>query len=137
MANGTKGRILLIEDDSDLVQLIAFRLRRRDYEVAVAFDGSEGYFAALRERPDLILLDLLLPGFTGTELLHLLRTNPDIARVPIIVISALDARTGGSPTEVRGDAYLRKPFDLDLLVRKVERTLDSRSELHREARAFS
>ena len=82
-------RVLIIEDDPDLVTLMSNTLRRRGHEVAVAYDGSAGYFAALTEGPEVILLDMLLPGFTGSELMHLLRTNPDVARIPIVVISAL------------------------------------------------
>src|SRR5262249_27014932 len=95
---------------------------------------SEGYFAALAQRPDIILLDLLLPGFTGTELLHLLRSNPDTARTPVILISALDGRPKTAGAEVRGDAFLRKPFDLDVLVRRIDETLAWQSPRHKSAR---
>lgn len=120
------GHVLLIEDDPDLVALVAWRLRRRGHEVSVAYDGSEGYFAALRERPDVIVLDLLLPGFTGSELMHLLRTNPDTSKIPILVVSALDrnARTGGPN---KPDDDLEKPFDLEHLSRRVESLIDQRA----------
>lgn len=122
------GHVLLIEDDPDLVSLIAWRLRRRGHEVSVAFDGSEGYFAALRERPDVVVLDLMLPGFTGSELMHLLRTNPDTRRIPILVISALPHALR-STTDDRPDDDLEKPFDLEHLVRRVESLLEKRAAL--------
>lgn len=130
------GHVLIIEDDPDLVSLMAWRLRRRGHEVSVAYDGSQGYFAALRERPDAIVLDLLLPGFTGSELLHLLRTNPDTARIPILVVSALHPALR-SPGGDRPDDDLEKPFDLELLARRVEALIEKRAALaaaaHRSA----
>lgn len=120
-------RILIIEDDPDLVTLMSNSLRRRGHDVAVAYDGSSGYFSALTENPEIILLDLLLPGFTGSELMHLLRTNPDVARIPIVVISALDAESNAPRDGRRADAYLRKPFGLERLARRIDDLLERRS----------
>jgi DNA-binding response OmpR family regulator len=118
-------RLLLIEDDADLVALLSFRLRRAGHEVRVAYDGSEGYFAALREQPDLILLDLLLPGFTGHQLLHLLRANPDVGRTPVIVLSALDDAQAGATRGARADIYLGKPIEFSRLLDRVDSLLAS------------
>ena len=120
-------RILIIEDDPDLVTLMSNSLRRRGHQVSVAYDGSSGYFSALTENPEIILLDLLLPGFTGSELMHLLRTNPDVARIPILVISALDAESNAPRDGRRADAYLRKPFGLERLARRIDDLLERRS----------
>jgi DNA-binding response OmpR family regulator len=122
-----KARILVVEDDADLVHLIAWRLRREGYEVSVAFDGNQGYYAALRDRPDVIVLDLLMPGFSGRELMHLLRSNPDVSRTPILLISALErsARDGGGPN---ADAALDKPFELAQLLREIQALIERRRD---------
>ncbi len=112
--------ILLIEDDPDLVALLSHHLRRRGHEVSVAFDGSEGYVAAVRNRPDVVVLDLLLPGFTGHEVLHLIRTNPEIRRTPVLVLSALDSEEEKSRVRARGaDAAIGKPFSLSNVLDRI------------------
>ncbi|MBI4878399.1 MAG: response regulator [Planctomycetes bacterium] len=116
--------VLIIEDDPDVIALLSHHLRNRGHEVSIAYDGSEGYLTALRERPDLVLLDLLLPAFTGHQVLHLLRTNPDVRRVPVVVISALDQSEQHNPySRSRPDAYVAKPFRLEPLMREIDRLL--------------
>lgn len=117
--------VLIIEDDPDIVAVLAHHLRRVGHEVSVAWDGGEGYLSAIRERPDAIVLDLLLPGFTGHQVLNLLRTNPDVRKVPVLVLSAL-ADAEQSDVRHRADAYLAKPFQVEPLVRRVEQLLATR-----------
>lgn len=82
------GHVLLIEDDADLVRALARLLRESGHEVSVAFAASEGYLAALQERPDAVILDLALPCGTGPQLMTLLQVNPDAGGVPIIAMPA-------------------------------------------------
>lgn len=112
--------VLIIEDDQDVVAIVAHHLRKCGHEVSIAYDGSEGYLTAVRERPDLVLLDLMLPGFTGQQVLHLLRANPDVKRTPILVLSALDDRERRTTTATDS---LGKPFRLGVLAERIERLL--------------
>ncbi|MFG0316946.1 MAG: response regulator transcription factor [Planctomycetota bacterium JB042] len=112
--------VLIIEDDEDVVAVVAHHLRKHGHSVSVAYDGSEGYLTAVRERPDLVLLDLLLPGFTGQQVLHLLRTNPDVRGTPILVLSALE---GAERRTAAADDTLGKPFRLDVLSERIRRLL--------------
>jgi len=116
--------VLIIEEDPDVVALLNHHLQRRGHLVSIAYDGRDGYLTALRERPDLILLNLLLPAFTGHEVLHLLRSNADVARVPVVVITALDVSERWLPaSRFLADAYVEKSFLLELLMNKIERLL--------------
>lgn len=85
-------KILVIEDDKFLRELIARKLREENYEVAEAFDGEEGIKKVKEERPDLILLDLILPGIDGFEVLEKIGQDPQISEIPVIILSNLGQR---------------------------------------------
>jgi two-component system phosphate regulon response regulator PhoB len=74
--------ILIIEDERDLAELLAFNLEKEGYRTAIALDGIQGIEAATRHAPDLILLDLMLPGMLGTEVCKLLKKNAATAGIP-------------------------------------------------------
>ena len=81
--------ILIIEDDKFLRELIAQKLRKEDYEISEAFDGEEGIKKVKEEKPDLILLDLILPGIDGFEVLSKVKEDPVLAQIPVIILSNL------------------------------------------------
>jgi len=81
--------ILIIEDDKFLRELIAQKLLREDYGVSEAVDGEEGIRKIKEEKPDLILLDLILPGIDGFEVLTRMRDDPEISSIPVIILSNL------------------------------------------------
>lgn len=81
--------ILIIEDDKFLRELIAQKLIKEDYEVTEAIDGEEGIRKIKEEKPDLILLDLILPGIDGFEVLSRMRDDPEISSIPVIILSNL------------------------------------------------
>lgn len=111
-------RILVIEDSADLAQGIAYNLQLEGYEVRIAPDGRSGLDAALQWSPDVLLLDLMLPGLDGFEVLRALRTKG--SRIPVIILSA----RAEEADKVRGfrldaDQYVTKPFGVMELLERV------------------
>jgi len=124
-------KILIIEDEKDMVTGLKFNLEARDYTVIAAYDGEAGYQKALKEQPDLIILDLMLPKLNGYEVCKKLKKEvPDL---PIIMLTAKSQEaeivTG---LELGADDYITKPFSvLELLARikAVFRRIKSGSEI--------
>ena len=81
--------ILIIEDDKFLRELIAQKLSKEDYEISEAIDGEEGMSKVKEEKPDLILLDLILPGIDGFEVLSQIKKDPALSPIPVIILSNL------------------------------------------------
>lgn len=81
--------ILIIEDDKFLREMIGRRLQEEEYNVSMAVDGEEGIKKIQQEKPDLILLDLILPGIDGFEVLERMRKEPELSKIPVIILSNL------------------------------------------------
>jgi DNA-binding response OmpR family regulator len=114
-------RILVVDDEPPIVDLLVYNLRRADYQVVVARDGEEALAQARQEQPDLIILDLMLPKLDGLEVCKLLRRERD---VPIIMLTARDGeidRVVG--LEVGADDYVVKPFSVRELMARVKNVL--------------
>ena len=112
-------RILIVEDQADVAQLIDVVLKGEGYTVAIAKDGAQGLMLARDWNPDLILMDIMLPGVDGGTLIARLREEPETAELPIIAMSA--SRTLRDRTaELQADALLSKPFDVDALLVQVQ-----------------
>ncbi len=114
----------MIDDEADLVTLVRYNLEREGWRVRSASDGLAGYEAAKRDLPDLILLDLMLPGMDGLEVCRRLRAEARTARIPILMLTA----KGGESDRVVGlemgaDDYLSKPFSPRELVARVKAVL--------------
>ncbi|MFW6201612.1 MAG: response regulator transcription factor [Gemmatimonadota bacterium] len=119
------GRILLVEDNVDAAEGLRYNLELEGYEVHHAEDGEEGLRLARSVRPDLVVLDLMLPGIDGFQLLRTLRT--DGVTVPVLILTA----RGEQDDRIRGfrldaDQYLTKPFDLLELLERVRSLLRRR-----------
>lgn len=117
-------KILVIDDEADLVTLVKFNLEREGWKVRSASDGVAGLDAARKDLPDLILLDLMLPGMDGLEVCRKLRAEPRTARIPVIMLTA----KGGESDRVVGlemgaDDYISKPFSPRELVARVKAVL--------------
>lgn len=82
-------KILVIEDDKFLRELISQKILKEGYDVAEAVDGEKGVEAVKKEKPDLVLLDLILPGIDGFEVLARIKADPSISQVPVIILSNL------------------------------------------------
>ena len=114
-------RILVVDDEPPIVEMLAYNLKRANYEVITARDGREAIDMARRERPDLIILDLMLPLLDGLEVCRVLRSERD---VPIIMLTARDAevdRVVG--LELGADDYVVKPFSVRELMVRVRNVL--------------
>lgn len=113
--------VLIIEDEKDLAELLAFNLEKEGYAATCVHDGRLGLERAAAELPDLILLDLMLPGLLGTEVCRELRKNQRTAHIPVIMITAkgdeIDRVVG---FEVGADDYIVKPFSMREVALRVK-----------------
>lgn len=119
--NNQPARILIIDDEPDIREFVSYNLSRRGYIVETAADGKEGYELALSFRPDLIILDILMPVMNGYETCIRLRRNPEFSSTRILFLSALNesyARELGIKLEV--DGYISKPVRMELLLRRID-----------------
>jgi len=132
-----KVKILLIEDEHDIADLVKINLEAADYKVVAAFDGLEGFLAAEREKPDIIVLDIMLPGMNGLDVCRKLKNHPDLMSIPIIMISAkseeLDIVLG---LELGADDYVTKPFSPKVLISRIKAVLRRRAEPKKETKTF-
>ena len=120
-------KILVIEDDPATSRLVDYSLQHEGYQVFTASNGLDGIRKALEETPDLIILDVMLPGMDGFEICHRLRSEPKTAEVPILMFSAksqdIDKTTG---LLVGADAYLTKPAPPSSIVESVQKLINTR-----------
>src|SRR5690606_9502541 len=117
-------RILVVEDERDIAALVAYHLAREGYRVRTADGGAEALQAVSRERPDLVILDLMLPGFSGYDVLAELRHRDTTADVPVIVLTARrDEEDRVKGLELGADDYVTKPFSPRELVLRVAAVL--------------
>lgn len=130
-------RILIIEDESDLAELLDFNLRQAGFAVTVAHDGAEGLAVALAAPPDLVILDLMLPGLLGTEICRRLRGMPVTAGMPILMLTARGEegdRVAGF--EAGADDYVVKPFSVREVVLRVRALLRRGADSPDEVKAL-
>lgn len=124
-----KSTALLIEDDPTAARLMELMLSSEGYQLVVAQNGLQGLKMARANPPDLILLDLMLPGQDGFEVLHQLRAEPRTADIPVIIVSAKAQTTDmQTATKIGADAYLTKPYKRAELVSLVGSLLSKRPE---------
>lgn len=118
--------ILVVDDDPDLVEAISMKLESKDYRVEKAYDGIEAWDKIQEERPDLIILDVMMPRKNGYELCDELKNNPQYQDITIVLLTAV----GSAVTSTRythrdgmstlADDYIAKPIDLDKLMSMVD-----------------
>ena len=118
------GRILIVEDEMNIRQLVRYNLEKEGFQVLEATDGLQGLKMAKLEKPDLVLLDLMLPEMDGLEVCRSLKGNPGTAALPVIMVTAkseeIDKVIG---LELGADDYLTKPFSPRELVARVKAVL--------------
>ena len=127
-------KILAVDDEPALTDLMQYHLARAGYDVTTAANGWEALDAIKRSRPDLILLDLMLPDLDGFGVCEILRRDPLTAIIPIIIVSAWaspDSRNLG--LELGALDYLTKPFSPHDLVQRVNHLMQSRADLREKA----
>ncbi len=120
---GTK-RILVVDDEEGIVKLVKMYLEHHRYEVITANDGQEGLEKAKAEKPDLIVLDLMLPKMNGYKVCGLLKKDTRYAKIPVVMFTARaqekDVKLG---QEVGADAYITKPYEPEILLAKIKELL--------------
>jgi DNA-binding response OmpR family regulator len=119
--------VLAADDDEDILALVAFRLERSGYTVLQARDGEEAFELALKEQPDLAVLDVMMPKLDGFELTRRLRAEEATSRMPIILLTARAQDTDvDQGFAVGADDYIRKPFSPQELRTRVQAILGRR-----------
>ncbi len=121
-----KGRILVVDDDREVVRLMRAYLEQAGYEVLAAYDGETAVHVLRREKPDLILLDLMLPDRDGYDITRLVRGDPSLAHIPIIMLTARVEDTDKIiGLEIGADDYVTKPYNPREVVARVRARLRS------------
>ncbi len=119
-----KGNILVIDDEADLIELVRYNLEKEGFEVSAARDGEAGLAAALRDSPDVVVIDLMLPGIDGLEVCRSLRADDRTAHIPIIMLTAKNAESDRVVgLEMGADDYVTKPFSPRELAARVKAVL--------------
>lgn len=130
----TGKKLLLIEDDKDTVRAMAVRLKAQGYDLVVASDAISAISTARKEKPDLIILDLGLPGGDGFVVMDRLRSNCELMTIPIIVVSARDPKYNEPLAMQAGaHAFFQKPFETNELLNSILDALNP-SAAHRRGR---
>lgn len=117
-------RILVVEDQEDNRQIIRDLLTSNGFELIEAEDGEEGVAAAVREKPDLILMDIQLPGLDGYEATRRIKANPDLKKTPVIAVTSYALSGDDKKAFAAGcDGYVTKPFSPRQLLDKIKEYL--------------
>jgi len=117
-------RILVVEDEKTIAELIAETLRRRGYRVETVNDGDGGLYAVETTLPDLVILDVMLPGMDGWEICRRIRENPATKGIPVLMLTARrDERDLLAGFDVGADDYMKKPFSVNELAARVRSLL--------------
>jgi two-component system alkaline phosphatase synthesis response regulator PhoP len=123
-------KILIIEDDRSAARLAQYTIQQAGYDAIIAYDGYEGMEKTLSEHPDLVILDIMLPGLDGYEICHRLRAEPETITLPILMISAKareeDRNIG---LKVGADDYLAKPVEPSVMLEKIEELLAGKNNV--------
>lgn len=124
-----KPRVLVVDDESDFIQLLKYNLENQGFDILTASDGVQALNAARRELPDVVLIDLMLPDIDGFSVCEILRSQPSTSKVPIIVVSALDGeyvRSRGIQAGV--SCCFKKPVDMKVLGESIRANYEQRLE---------
>ena len=122
-----RAKILIVDDEINIVQTLQDRLEVNGYRVITACDGREGLQKAMAEKPDIILLDIIMPIMDGHEMLEHLRKTEEIKDTPVIILSARSQTQDIGRANICGiDDYIVKPFDLNELLEKIEKVLENK-----------
>ncbi len=120
----SKKRIILVEDEEDIAALIRLQAELFGYKLHVEVDGLNGYRTIEREKPDLVILDIMLPGQNGFDVCRKMKNNPELRNIPVIILTAkaeeLDIILG---LELGADDYIAKPFSPKILFSRIKAVL--------------
>jgi|SRR4030042_1246997 len=117
-----KPKILVVDDDVDLVKVMKGTLESKPFDVIVAYNGKEGLEKAKKEKPDLIILDIMMPVMDGFNFAEQFSKDPSIAKIPVLALTSF-SESLGQPFTFEVSEYLRKPLKPKDLIAKVEEHL--------------
>src|SRR5579871_2347768 len=133
MASPKKPTVLVADDDPQILTMLGIRLAKRGYQVLEAADGLQTLEKAREHKPDLVLLDVMMPGKNGWEVAKELRSDDDLKDVGIVMLTAIGERVNEMTSPLYGaDAFVDKPFDFADLENKIKKVLDERAKLRSE-----
>jgi CheY-like chemotaxis protein len=124
---GVKKKILLVDDDPDFVEITKPILESKGFEVAAAYNGKEGLEQVPKFKPDLIVLDVMMPVMNGREACRKLKANPDTEKIPVILLTAVGehvrttAYSHRDVLESNADDYIAKPVRPEVLLERIQR----------------
>jgi two-component system alkaline phosphatase synthesis response regulator PhoP len=125
----SKAKILLVDDDKDFVEATTMVLESKPYEVVVAYNGDEGLAKARKEKPDLIILDIIMPVKDGFSAAEQLKKEPELKNIPVIMLTSFSGKVAETSLSVsqglalEADDYVDKPVTPEELLKRVERLL--------------
>jgi len=130
----SKARILIVEDESDIVEFLEYNLQKDGYQLEKAYDGEEGYRKAMNFKPDLILMDIMMPKMDGIELCEKLRNEPDFKNTIIAFLTARsESFTQISALDTGGDDFINKPIKPNVLKSRVRALLRRHPKFNKQA----
>ena len=119
--------ILIVDDDPEIVSMLSTRLGARGYKVSTASDGKAAIELAKRERPELVLLDVMMPGKSGWEVARALKQDPVTQSIKIVMVTAIGEHVNEMTSPLYGaDAHIDKPFEFERLERVIADLVSSR-----------
>src|SRR5678815_5820147 len=119
--------ILVVDDDPEIVAMLSARLSKRGYKVSTASDGHKAIELAKRERPDVVLLDVMMPGKSGWEVARALKQDPVTKEIKIVMVTAIGEHVNELTSPIYGaDAHIDKPFEFERLERVIAGLVSSR-----------
>jgi DNA-binding response OmpR family regulator len=122
-----KKKILIVDDERDIVKALTIRLGASGYEVVSAYDGAQGVFLAHKEKPDLILLDIRMPSGDGFSVAEKLKQTSRTTRIPILFLTGSPEREAEEKALALGARfYIKKPYDPEELLDAVKRALEKK-----------
>jgi DNA-binding response OmpR family regulator len=119
-------KVLVVDDDPYIFELVQLYVATDDVEVLQAMDAYAGLDLALRQAPDVIILDVMMPGMDGLEMCRLLRDTPEIAGIPVVILSAKAKKEDiAAGYEAGANDYVTKPFEPEALAERIQAILDA------------
>lgn len=121
---GNKGKVLLVDDEPDVVQVVGTHLRTAGYQVSVAYDGQQALDEVRRDRPDVVILDIMLPKVDGYKVCRLLKFDERYKEIPVLVLTARsNVEDLKLATDYGASACLNKPFEPSILLGMLEKLM--------------
>ena len=117
-------KILIVDDEADIIEILQFVLEAQGYECITAMDGEEGLRLAKELLPDLIILDVMMPKINGYKISRLLKYDAKYKNIPILMITARSQEDKNIGEETGVDEYITKPFQVDYVLQKVKSYLE-------------